>query len=98
MRERTLAVVGAPPPLGIDRPERYVGIDDDWRTALETLHIPSEPLELLRSERAKSAGFQIDHVHQADEVHSVFVEAVPAGALRPLSETLQIAVAVVLEH
>ena len=98
VRQRPRAVVGAPAPLGIHRPQRNVGEDDDRRAALETLDVLLEPLELFVAERAETAGLQVDDVHEADEVHAVLVEAVPAGALRAFAESLQVALAVVLEH
>src|SRR5262249_3013129 len=36
------------------------------------------------------AGLEVDHVDEADEVHAVLVEAVPAGALRVLAVTLAV--------
>ena len=47
---------------------------------------------------AEAAGLQVDDVDEADEVHAALVEAVPAGALRALAESLQVALAVVFEH
>ena len=57
-----------------------------------------EPFELLVAERAQAASFEIDDVHEADEVHAAVIEAVPARALRALAESLQVALPVVFEH
>ena len=54
--------------------------------------------ELVGAERAEAAGLQVQHVHQADEVHAFRVEAVPALALGVLSVALQVLLAVVVEH
>ena len=64
----------------------------------ETLDVLLQPFELLVAERAKTAGFQVDDVDEADEMHAALIEAVPTGALRAFAESLQVALAVVLEH
>src|SRR4030095_15272867 len=87
-----------PSPLGVHRPERDGGKDDDGRAAGEAFDVLLEPFELLGPQRAEAPRFEVDHVHQADEVDTVMVEAVPPGALRPLAEALQVALAIVLEH
>ena len=40
-----------------------------------------QPFQLLVAEIAESAGFEIDDIDEADKVHAIGVEAVPAGAL-----------------
>ena len=86
--KRLRAIVGAPAPFGIDRPQRNVREDDDGRAAGEPFHIIFEPLELLGAELAQAAGLQVHHVDQADEVHAFVIEAVPAVALRALAVAL----------
>ncbi len=49
-----------------------------------------KPRKLIGAEIAEAAGFEIDDVDQADEVHAVGVEAVPAGALGAAAVTLAI--------
>src|SRR5262245_56119849 len=77
VRQRALAVVGAPAPLGIHGPERNVCEHDDGRAAREPLDVILEPFELFVAERAKAAGFEIHNVDQSDEVHSVLIETLP---------------------
>src|SRR5690242_8081990 len=73
IRQRSGAVVRAPAPLRIDRPQWDVREDDDGRAALEPLQILFEPLELLVPERAQAARLEIDDVDEADEVDAVVV-------------------------
>ena len=61
------------------------------------LHVVFQPLELLVAEVAQTVALQVDHVHQADEVHAVGVEAVPAVAFGALAEAVEVALAVLLE-
>ena len=42
-----------------------------------------QPLELLGAQRAEAAGLQVQHVHEADEVHALLVEAVPPAPWCP---------------
>jgi hypothetical protein len=44
--------------------------DDNRGALLESLDVFLEPLKLRSSERPKTAGFEIDDVDQADEVHA----------------------------
>ena len=57
------------------------------------LQIVFEPRELLGAEIAEAAGLEIDDIDQADEVHAVIVEAVPARAFRSLAVTVEIGLA-----
>src|SRR5580704_11235133 len=41
-----------------------------------------EPRELIGTEPAEAAGFQVEHVDQRDEVHTMMIEAVPAAGVR----------------
>src|SRR5215471_14623624 len=92
------AVVGSPSPFGIHRPEWNVSEDDDRRAAFEPLDVALEPLELFGAERTEPPGFEIDDVDEADEVHAALIEAVPASALRPFAEPLQVTLPVIIEH
>ena len=60
------------------------------RAALEVVF---EPVELLVAEIAEAAGFQVHDVDQADEMHAVVVEAVPAGALGAFAVAVEIELA-----
>ena len=57
-----------------------MGEDDDRGRGGAAFDVGFEPCELLAAEIAEPAGFEIDDIDQADEVHAVGVEAVPAGA------------------
>ena len=46
-----------------------------------SFQIVLQPLELLVTEIAKAAGFEIDHIDKTDEVHAVGIKAVPARTL-----------------
>src|SRR6266446_6382268 len=74
-------VFGAPAPGRIDAPQRDVREHDDRGRCRAALKVVLQPFELLVAEIAQAAGLEIDHVDEADEVHSVGVEAVPARAL-----------------
>src|SRR5665213_4119836 len=76
--ESLLAVVGAPSPVGINRPERNMCEHDDRRTAFQVPYIILQPLELVRAERAKAAGLEVHYVDEADEVRALVVNTVPA--------------------
>jgi hypothetical protein len=54
-----------------------------------------QPLQLLVAEIAQAAGLEIDDIDQADEVHAVGVEAVPAGALGGLAIAVAINLALI---
>src|SRR5262249_55577418 len=56
-----------------------------------------QPLQLLAAEVAEAAGLQVDDVDQPDEVRSLVVEAVPAGAPGPLAVAGAVLPAVVAE-
>src|SRR5205085_9185127 len=62
----------------------------------EPLHVLLKPLELLRAEVAKAAGFQVDYVDEANEVDAVAIEAVVAGPARARTIARQIGPAVLL--
>ena len=75
IRQRLGAIVGAPAPIRIDRPQRDVGEDDDRSRRRTALQVVFEPFELIGAEIAEAAGLEIDDVDEADEVHAVGVEA-----------------------
>jgi hypothetical protein len=54
--------------------------------------------QLFSAERAKTAGFQVDDIDEADEMDAVLIEAVPTGALRVLAKSLQVTLTVIFEH
>ena len=88
--ERAGAVPGAPAPLLVHDPQRDVGEHHDRRRGRLALEVVGEPGDLLVTQRAEAAGLQVDHVDEADEVHAVLVEAVPAGALGVLAVALAV--------
>src|SRR5581483_8818790 len=69
----------------IDRPQRDVCEHHDRCRSRAAFDVGFQPLELLGAKIAKTAGFQVDDIDQADEMHAVGVEAVPAGALGALA-------------
>src|SRR5262245_50226849 len=86
--ECLLAVVGAPAPLRIHRPERDVGKDHYRCTRGKPVHVALEPVKLLRPQAAESACLQVHHVDQPDEVHSAVIETVPSVALGALAVSI----------
>ena len=89
--ERLQAVLRAPAPLRVDRPERDVGEHHDRRAVGKAGHVRLEPGELLVAEDSEALVDALaGDVDQADEVDAVVVEAVPALALGPLAEPLEV--------
>src|SRR5271169_3962869 len=88
--EGLLAVVGAPTPFGINRPERDVREHDHRRAAFQVPYIILEPLELLGAERSEAAGFEVHYVDEANEVRALVVKAVPALSFRIFTEAIQV--------
>ena len=72
--------------------------DYDGRALCAALQIFFQPLELFRAQCAQSAGFQVHHIHQADKVDAVFIEAAPARALRTFSVAIAKLLAVIVQH
>ena len=62
------------------------------RTAFDVVF---QPGKLLRAEIAETAGFQIDDIDEADEVHTIGVEAVPAGTLAAATVAVEIELALI---
>src|SRR5580704_2796678 len=79
------AVFRAPAPFRIDRPQWDVSEDHDRRRSRTASDVGLQPLELFSAEIAESAGFEVDDIDEADEMHAVGVEAVPARAFGALA-------------
>src|ERR1700681_3629116 len=88
------SVIGAPPPLGVDTPERHVREHNDRRAAREMFHVALDPIQLLGAKEAKTASLQIQNVHESNEMNAAVVEAVPASALTPLLSAFAVALKV----
>src|SRR4029453_4981841 len=82
IRQRLLAIVGAPSPVRVHGPQRNVGEYDNWRAARESLDALLQPFELFVAGRAQPAGFEVHDVDETDEVDAAVIEAVPPGPLR----------------
>src|SRR5262249_42083237 len=95
--QRLLAVVRAPTPLRIDRPERDVCKDNDRCAGREPAHVALEPVELFLPQVAEPARLEIEHVDQADEVDAAVIEAVPSTSLRALAVPVQVTLPVVAQ-
>ncbi len=91
--ERLRRILGAPAPFRRNRPQRDMGEDHNRGLCALALQVVGEPGELVGSEIAHAASFEVDHVDEADEVHAVLVERVPAGAARVLAVALQVGLA-----
>src|SRR5258705_10551086 len=64
-----------------------MGKKDDGRAAGVALQIIFQPFQLLVSENAKSAFFDIQDINQPDEMHSLLVEAVTTRTLATFADT-----------
>ena len=95
--QRLRAVVGAPAPFLIDRPERDMREDDDRLAGGPASQIVLQPLELFVPQIAQAAGLEVLHIVQTDEMHALLVEAVVALA-GPLGESLEEGLAILVEH
>src|SRR5207245_6208479 len=96
--ERAAAVLGAPAPFRIDRPERDVGEQDDRRRLRFAAQIVLEPGEVLGAEIAEAASLEGDDVDEADEVHAAGVEGIPALALGAAAVALAIELHLLVEE
>src|SRR5437867_13287209 len=81
--QRPRAVLGAPAPLRIDRPQRDVGEQHDRRGFRFPLEVVLKPFELLVAEAAEAAALEVRDVDEADEMHAAGVERIPAAAPGP---------------
>src|SRR3984893_7087229 len=88
--QRAGAVLGAPAPFRVDRPQRNMREHHDRRGFRTALEVVLQPFELLRAEIAEASGPEVDHVDEADEVNAAGVEGVPAGPLGAASITFAI--------
>src|SRR4051794_21016708 len=93
--ERLRAVLRCPAPLRIDGPKRDVREDDDRRAGGEAADVILEPGDLFLAEAGQTARLEIDDIDQPDEMNALAVEAIPAGALRALSVTLHVRMAII---
>jgi hypothetical protein len=75
-----------------------VGEDDDGRRGGGAAEVILQPFEVLVAEIAQPAGLEIDHVDQANEVHAVIVEAVPARAFAAARVAVAVKLHVVVEN
>src|SRR3569832_2169618 len=72
------AVVRAPAPLRIDRPQWNVSENNNGCAVLKISHISFEPLDLLTTQGSQASRFEVHDVDQANKVNAILVEAVPA--------------------
>src|SRR5260370_12387183 len=79
--QRLRAIVSAPAPLRINRPQRNVREHHNPRAVLQILHVVFQSSELFASQRSQSATLQVHDVYQPDEVHAFLLEAEPSRAL-----------------
>ena len=93
--ERLLAVLRCPSPTAGRPPRAGCGANTTMGVLVgEPRQVVLEPVE-LRSAPSLPRPFELHDVDQADEVHAVVIEAVPAVALGALAEALEIFLAVV---
>ena len=96
--ERLRAVVRPPSPVRVHRPQRDVREHDDRRVAAQSLHVILEPFELVVTEGAKPARFEVEDVDQGHKMNTVVVEAIPTVTTRLLAIACEVLFAVVVEH
>src|SRR6202167_6852407 len=97
VRQSLLAVIGSPAPVGINGPQRNVCKKDNRSTGRAPVEIVLKPLELVVTERSHPSRFQISNIHQAYEMHSLVIEAVPPRAFCCFPVALEILPAVIGE-
>src|SRR3984893_8371998 len=98
VRQRLFTIVGSPAPIWIDGPQRNVGKEHYGGAGRAILEIVLQPLQLLVTKRSQASGFQIQDIHQTDEMDTLLIEAVPPCALCAFSIALEILLAVVAKH
>jgi hypothetical protein len=96
--QRLGAIVGAPAPVGIDRPEWDMSEHYDRRAGGEPFHVVLQPLQLLLAERAESAGLEVEDVDEPDEVNAFVIEAVPASTCGALAIAVEVLLAIVAQN
>ena len=74
--------------------------DNNRRVRAKTFHVVFQPFELLVAELSQTAGLKVQDVDQSNEVDSVFVKTVPAGALGfdALSIPFAVKLPAIIEH
>src|SRR5579871_121842 len=95
-REGLRAVLGGPAPLGVNRPKRDVREDDDRRAGAEVRDILSQPFQLVRADCTEPV--QLDAVVEADEMHALVIETLPALPRALFAEAFEEELAVVPGH
>ena len=75
------AVGGAPAPVLVHRPQRHMCEQHDRRAGGQVRHILLQPFKLVVAQIAQPVALQVHDIDQADEMHPVVVEAVPAVTL-----------------
>src|SRR5437867_11118916 len=98
VRQSLFAVVGSPAPLGIDGPQWNVCKEDNRSAGSAALEIVLKPFQLFVTERSHASSLQIGDIHQADEMDTLMIEAVPPRTLCTFSIALEILLAVVVQH
>src|SRR5262245_30515223 len=96
--KRLGAIVRAPAPFGIHRPEWNMSKHHDGRAAGKMLHIVFQPLQLLLAQATETTRLEVQDVDQANEMCALLIEAVPAATFRSLTVALQILLPVVAEN
>ena len=74
-----------------------MSVDHDRRTGAQSVEVFFEPGQLIVAEDTESAGLQVPHIDQPDEVDALEVEAPPAIGGAALAEAVQVRLAVVDE-
>src|ERR1700693_5147582 len=64
--------------------------DDDRRGIGKALHIIGKPSQLLGPKHAHATSLEVHYIVETDEMDSVLVEGIPAGALGVLAVPLEI--------
>src|SRR5205823_2120425 len=75
------AIIGAPPPFRINRPQRDVRKYYDGLAVLHRPEVVLKPLQLLLAKRPQASRFKVHNIDQADEMDTVLVETMPAAPL-----------------
>ena len=75
-----------------------MGKDNNRSTVRAPGEIFFQPRQLFCSQSSESTSFQIDDVHEGNEVYSFVVKAVPPGSLGAFAVALEILLAVIGEH
>src|SRR6202000_1299337 len=83
----------SPTPVRINSPQRNMCKEHDRRTVLVLAQIFLQPVELRRPEFPHA--FQLNYIHQADEVHAFVIEAVPSISGRTFAIPLKVKLSIV---